>query len=556
MDKKKNLFGYGIAVGAGILFLLLALLYGREQIRLRDLHNAEFTREKESKREEPESTRETGESSGFYGKLKSGEPVRLWVFGDLTAYPYLPDGENWTELLSSHIEEEYGSSVDLRNAALPGGNDALSHYTLLQNMLNEGERPDAVLLCMGYQEDPFNFPLYYEAILRSLYIRAPESSVLSLIESTALTSPEGKADELASVNRQLTEHYRGKSISLAMAFAVSREDYETLIGGADQRTLTEKGQELYASWIMDSIKEEVESQPAEETEKGEISLKNGAAAVFDQYSYIPREYFQRITDRDWQISVEKLRKMSAETTGTVALDYSLVLGRNDVNISIDGQLFGGYGIDYAVLESESLRIDAAGAARRVELINNNANLTDYLSVSFGSPEQAEQFHGLIFFGNLSFVEGNGNYSSLAIPEKQLDRELSEGEVIIGESPLGAEGTESMESAENLESGESVEGAEATESSETIVSSEVEESTGSRESTEGGEAAAGSGEGKTKSVETGALETAEAAAATEEETEVAVETETGSETEMGNEVANDTENISSEEIPVLSPEGES
>lgn len=437
-QRRKIIFRYGIAAGAGILFLFLALLYAFQTVRTRDAFNAARHTESSGAAEETAGETQRTEAKGFYQKLRSGQPVKIWVFGDETAYDRLSELESWTGQLADGLRERYGSQVELRNFSLFGVYDTLMHYVLLQQQLGSGESADAVLLCMGYYEDPFVFPLYYEALLRSLKLRLPQTAILSLIESAAVTAPEGSADELATLTRSLTERYHGQTISMAEAFAVSGEDYPALAGGAFPLALTAEGQRLYADWILEQLAVAVSA--GTEIDEALPELENAAAAVFDRYSYIPRERFTRISETDWQISIETLRRIGAESGGVVALDYSFLKGQNDVNVSIDGQLFGGLSRVYGDFETEGAEVEEKSRLRRVEIIRNNANVTDYLSVTFGTREQAETFSGLILFGNLGFMEGSADYTALPVPEKRVETAPEPEGTAPGE-PESAENTE-------------------------------------------------------------------------------------------------------------------
>lgn len=435
--------------------------------------------------------------------------MKIWVFGDETAYDRLSGLESWTGQLADGLRERYGSQVELRNFSLFGGYDALMHYVLLQQQLGSGESADAVLLCMGYYEDPFVFPLYYEALLRSLKLRLPQAAILSLIESAAVTAPEGSADELATLTRNLTERYHGQTISMAEAFAVSGKDYPALAGGAFPLALTAEGQRLYADWILEQLSGAVSA--GTEIDEALPELENAAAAVFDRYSYIPRERFVRISETDWQISEGSLRELGAETGGVVALDYSFLKGQNDVNVSIDGQLFGGISRVYGDFETEGAGAGEETRLRRVEIIRNNANVTDYLSVTFGTKEQAETFSGLILFGNLGFMEGSTDYTALPVPEKRVSDTMQ------------------PESTAEEESGSAAESESA--SAETRAESETRESSKSRRETREEEERRRETEERSRETETAAESTA---APTESGTETAApqEAETIPETASG------------------------
>ncbi len=417
----KKHIGYLAAVILGILVLAAALIYGFHRIAIRDQYNSTISSSSTDKREESDSaeSEKQGTGNSFYQKLKNGEDVKIWIFGDRSAYDETEESDSWPEIFASKLENRYGVHVEIENFSLAGDNDSLSHYSLIQNRLGSSTDADAIFLSMGYYDNPFDFPLYFEAILRAIHLRAPAAECISLIESAALTAPEGGADEIATLTKKLTEHYGGLCISLAEAVGVSGQDYQLFTNGGLE--LTKEGQELYASWILKCV--ESDSSNGEDNSE-EISLQTGSVSAFDQYSYIPADEFRRISDLDWQISAEKLKELGSETTGVIVVDYMEFYGRNDFNLSVDGQLFGGYGSDI----SEEDHTDFTYPIRKMKIVNNNANVTDYLSVSFSNVEQADGFYGIFFLGNLSFIKGNESYNSLPIPEKQTEDSASDMEI--------------------------------------------------------------------------------------------------------------------------------
>lgn len=425
-DKKKNLFGYVIVAGAGIFFLLLALLYGMQRIRQRDIYNSGLGREESSipQTEINESNVETGKQKRFYSKLKGKEPVNIWIIGDRTGYETGQGSNNWTSLTAGKIEELYGSEVRLENLSVPFPCDALSHYAYLQERMGQGEDADLVILCMGYYENPLVFPIYYEALLRSLKIRLPETELVSLIESAAVTESYGSADETAGVIRELTEHYGGISVSMAEGFVLSGADYSSLTGDGHPLELSEEGNRLYADMLLECIGEEPDNGDAAEN-TAVPELISPAAAALDSYSYIPVERLKRISETDWQISEASLQSLGASPSGVVALDLVMTPGFGDVNVSIDGQLLGG------ACENETGEADAF---REIRIINNNANVNEFLSISYETREQADGLRGLIFFGNLGFLRGETDYKQLNIPENHEAEMISEELPIVIASP--------------------------------------------------------------------------------------------------------------------------
>lgn len=352
----------------------------------------------------------------FLSKLSKSEPVSILVIGDVFGTGAgAKDGTNWTDVLVSDIKDSFGSEVSINNLSLSPGNDAYSSYVTLMNESagNPSAQYDAVIVSLGYYDDPFKFNIQYEGVLRSIKTRYPSAEIIGIIESASITSPEGYSDETAIYARTLLAHYDGIAANMGEAFAVNGTDPSMFTD--DGLLPNKKGQELYAGWIVKQIKNKMsgnDSQAEADTASpsalaadGTIEPVNPDSTMYDHYYYIAANSFLRLDDTNYIISVRDLTALGAETEGTIGLDYDYINGSNTAQVVIDGDIFGALVSDF----------EGTAPERHITAVKNNAIITDHVAVSFATKEEADTFNGLILTGNLNLSHAADKYKKLPLP---------------------------------------------------------------------------------------------------------------------------------------------
>ncbi len=355
-------------------------------------------------------------TNSFINKLVKSEPVSILIIGDVYGTGAgASDGSNWTDILSSDIKDTFGSEASINNLSLSGGNDAYSAYVTLMNESagNPSSNYDAVIISLGYYDDPFKFNIQYEGLLRSITQRYPSAQIIGIIESAAVTDMDGHSDETAIYTRTLLEHYDGIVANMGEAFAVNGTN--TKMFTDDGILPNEKGQKVYSSWIVKQIQSRLSNEDnsyGSDTASastlaadGSISPVNADAVLYDHYYYISENSFQRLDDINYIIGVQDLTALGAETAGLIGLDYDYINGSNIAQIVIDGSIFGGLTADY----------EGASPERHIVAVRNNAIITDHIAVSFATKEQADSFHGIIITGNMNLSKAAEKYKKLPLP---------------------------------------------------------------------------------------------------------------------------------------------
>ncbi len=355
-------------------------------------------------------------TNSFMDKLVKSEPVSILIIGDVYGTGAgASDGSNWTNILASDIMDAFGSDASINNLSLPGGNDAYSAYVTLMNesAVSPSSSYDAVIVSLGYYDDPFKFNIQYEGLLRSISKQYPSAQIIGIIESAAVTDVNGNSDETAMYAKTLLEHYDGIVANMGEAFAVNGKN--TAMFTDDGILPNVKGQKVYSSWIVKQIQNKMSNEDdtnGSDTSSastldadGSISPVNADAILYDHYYYISENSFQRLDDTNYIIGVQELTSLGAETTGLIGLDYDYLNGSNIAQVVIDGNIFGGLTADF----------EGASPERHIVAVRNNAIITDHVAVSFASKEQADTFHGLIITGNMNLSKAAEKYKKLPLP---------------------------------------------------------------------------------------------------------------------------------------------
>lgn len=364
---------------------------------------------------------ELTEKCSFYSKLTSSQSVSVLVIGDIFGTGAGAEGgSNWIDLLQEGLKESFGSDVTVKNLSLANRNDAYSAYVSLMNEAsgNKDTVYDAVIISLGYYDDPFNFKLQYEGILRAVKKNYGASEIIGIIESPAVTDTEGYSDETALYARELISYYGGIVANMGEAFAVTGKDYSALT--VDGVLPNAEGQKLYADWMLKKIGEKLFGTGESAADfKSEIPVAvNPDSELYDQYHYIPADSFLRADDLNFIIGIKDLSTLSVENVGMLGIDYDYVEGKNTVQIVLDRKIFAGLQNEYEGTEPE----------RHIRIVNNNATVYEEMAVSFATKEQADAFHGIIMTGNLNLHQGEEKYDKLPMPPETTAPPETETEI--------------------------------------------------------------------------------------------------------------------------------
>ena len=195
-------------------------------------------------------------NDNFYQRLQDQLPVRVLVVGDGygAGMGASSTARSWAQRLKASLAMKYGVTVELTNVSLSERNGGFGAWAslrqqpdgaataMLAEMVGDGraevakdgtisaegwnntmshafrkDEYDLAIVSLGMTDDPSQFPTWYEAVLRGLKEKYRQCSVISLLSSQALTSPElGFADENTEALRTISKQYHADVVNVGM----------------------------------------------------------------------------------------------------------------------------------------------------------------------------------------------------------------------------------------------------------------------------------------------------------------------------------------------------
>lgn len=195
-------------------------------------------------------------NDSFYQRLQDQLPVRVLVVGDGygAGMGASSTARSWAQRLKASLAMKYGVTVELTNVSLSERNGGFGAWTslrqqpdgaataMLAEMVGDGraevakdgtisaegwnntmshafrkDEYDLAIVSLGMTDDPSQFPTWYEAVLRGLREKYRQCSVISLLSSQALTSPElGFADENTEALRTISKQHHADVVNVGM----------------------------------------------------------------------------------------------------------------------------------------------------------------------------------------------------------------------------------------------------------------------------------------------------------------------------------------------------
>lgn len=216
-----------------------------------------------------------------YSKLQAKSPVRIAILGDSIGAGADTDAAHaWYALLSSWLTEAYGSQITMDNYSI-GGTTSLTGYfqseTALRQQIQTAGCYDLVIICYGANDNPENFSLFYESMLRSVKTLNPSCQILTFLESNP-QGYSGKTDEI----RRLSRLYSADVIDAIRAYSLSGLSYEELSpDGVHPNT---EGHRLY----FEAIRPVMEENVASNKQVAPLpAASDKYTALYENFTFIP-----------------------------------------------------------------------------------------------------------------------------------------------------------------------------------------------------------------------------------------------------------------------------
>lgn len=413
-------------------------------------------------------------NDSFYQRLQDQLPVRVLVVGDGygAGMGASQATRSWAQRLKTSLAMKYGVTVELTNVSLSEQNGGFGAWAslrqqpdgaataMLAEMVGDGhaevtkdgtisaegwnntmshalrkDEYDLAIVSLGMTDDPAQFPTWYEAVLRGLREKYRQCSVISLLSSQALTSPElGFADENAEALRTISKQYHADVVNVGMEMldpegaknGATASEIDSSNPAIQKYTveglyLNDAGQGFLADTLQKFIDQKVAN--AQGYTAGEVTLLDPAVKALDEFHYIPVAELNRLNDYTYALGKNQMRLTDDNADdgivrhsehvagdffrGIVGVDYMLASGDNDLYIATgDGtKPFG--------------RITAnnpySSSTRLVAPVNDHfsADRDGNLIISFGTKEQAAGLQGILFGGDLELPAALDDFKTVA-----------------------------------------------------------------------------------------------------------------------------------------------
>lgn len=328
-------------------------------------------------------------NDSFYQRLQDQLPVRVLVVGDGygAGMGASQAARSWAQRLKASLAMKYGVTVELTNVSLSEQNGGFGAWAslrqqpdgaataMLAEMVGDGraevakdgtisaegwnntmshafrkDEYDLAIVSLGMTDDPSQFPTWYEAVLRGLREKYRQCSVISLLSSQALTSPElGFADENTETLRTISKQYHADVVNVGMEMldpegagkgATVSEIAQKAVamaagsgadgtgasateeaGDADGQVkaaqaaiqkytveglyLNDAGQGFLADTLQKLIDQKVAN--AQGYTAGEVTLLDPAVEALDEFHYIPVAELNRLNDYTYALGKNQMR---------------------------------------------------------------------------------------------------------------------------------------------------------------------------------------------------------------------------------------------------------
>lgn len=338
-------------------------------------------------------------NDSFYQRLQDQLPVRVLVVGDGygAGMGASQAARSWAQRLKASLAMKYGVTVELTNVSLSEQNGGFGAWAslrqqpdgaataMLAEMVGDGraevakdgtisaegwnntmshafrkDEYDLAIVSLGMTDDPSQFPTWYEAVLRGLREKYRQCSVISLLSSQALTSPElGFADENTEALRTISKQYHADVVNVGMemldpegagkgattseiaqkavamaagsgadgAVASATEEADDADGqvkaaqAAIQKYtveglyLNDAGQGFLADTLQKFIDQKVAN--AQGYTADEVPLLDPAVEALDEFHYIPVAGLNRLNDYTYALGKNQMRLTDDVADGTV-----------------------------------------------------------------------------------------------------------------------------------------------------------------------------------------------------------------------------------------------
>lgn len=305
----------------------------------------------------------------FYQKMANDLDVNVLIVGDSIGEGAgtETDGKQWFKQLKSYLEKINNGRVLFENVSM-GGNASYAGYVRTMT-LDDDVDYDLVIICYGQNDYTDGFSTNYESIIRAIRSKYPDSSIISILESS-----QREYTEKMTIIQSICKHYSIPIADTIKAFNDSEKEYEDLTG--DGVHPNDAGQKIY----FETVKTIIDKNIALSTGKmKDTDVINPDVHKFDNFVwYDANSDFERLDDTTFRIK--------AKIAGIMGIDYTYKSGNNKADIYVDGVLY----------KSPTVTFNYDFSQRHILVVSEDCSVKNDIKVVFNTKEQADGFKGMCF----------------------------------------------------------------------------------------------------------------------------------------------------------------
>lgn len=273
----------------------------------------------------------------------------------------------WYKYLIPYMKETYGVNLDITNVSM-GGNTSYAGYVRVMELGDE-EEYDLAIICYGENDEPENFSLYYESILRAVSNKYPSCRLMTVLES----SQRDYTDKIKDI-QILSEHYGAYVADTIAAFQDSGKPYDALCD--DGTHPNDEGQKVYYETVrvlMDAFYAD-----KDQTTEHEVKAVNREVVLLDNFQYYSSDHFRKVDEYTYELEGDV-------PLSIMGIDYTNVKGSNQITIYAD---------DENICDKQ-INWEHDFTLRFIEIAADECEARSVIRIVFSSKEQMEAFHGIV-----------------------------------------------------------------------------------------------------------------------------------------------------------------
>lgn len=321
-------------------------------------------------------------ADSFYEKLNHGFDVNILIVGDSISAGSgaSDDAHRWPVMLEQYLESTYHVDVMVNNISM-GGNTSYAGYVRTRN-LQDGDIYDLTILCFGQNDTASELSFYYEALVRAVKKMCPDSSILSIKESTLRKEKHlPKVEAIASVSA----YYGIPVLDMVQAYEHSPFEYVEL--SEDYIHPSDYGQQVYFDTIRKVVEQGVSEGWTKERSNGnpEKAAMQAETEMLDHFRYLKKTDFIQKDSLHFAADV-------CDFEGILGFDYIFDDEDHRAKLLINQE-------EYITLDLEKR---GQTSLRYIWVIEKESSIEGTLEIEFSDENAADAFQGMVFSGAANY----------------------------------------------------------------------------------------------------------------------------------------------------------